>query len=61
MKQDLLIGYRKEMTDLEFIMEATPELTGDTEEDLRALREHIAELQDELEYTFKRRLLNETE
>ena len=49
------------MTDLEFIMEAPPELTGDTEEDLRALREHIAELQDELEYTFKRRLLNETE
>lgn len=42
-------------------METPPELTGDTEEDLKALREHIAELQDELEYTFKRRLENDTE
>ena len=42
-------------------METPPELTGDTEEDLKALRDHVAELQDELEYTFKRRLQNETE
>ena len=42
-------------------MEAPPELTGNTEEDLKALRDYIAELQDELEYTFKRRLVNETE
>ena len=42
-------------------METPPELTGDTEEDLKALRDHIAELQDELEYTFKRRLGNDTE
>ncbi len=46
---------------MEFIMETPPELTGDTEEDLKALRDHIAELQDELEYTFKRRLENDTE
>ena len=46
---------------MEFIMESPPELTGDAEEDLKALREHIAELQDELEYTFKRRLENNGE
>ncbi|MBQ7975292.1 MAG: hypothetical protein IJ300_06355 [Clostridia bacterium] len=46
---------------MDFIMETPPELTGDTTEDLRALREHIAELQDELEYTFKRRFGNDSE
>ena len=46
---------------MEFIMETPPELTGNTDDDLRALRDHIAELQDELEYTFKRRLGDVTE
>ncbi len=46
---------------MEFIMETPPELTGNTDDDLRALRDHIAELQDELEYTFKRRLGDDTE
>lgn len=46
---------------MEFIMETPPELTGDMADDLKALRDHIAELQDELEYTFKRRLGNDAE
>lgn len=39
---------------MEFVMESPPELTGDTAVDLRALRDHIAELQDELEYVLRR-------
>lgn len=46
---------------MEFIMDAPPELTGVPEDDIRALREHIAELQDELEYTFKRRFENDSD
>lgn len=41
---------------MNFIMESPPLLTGNVEEDLKALRDHIAELQDELEYTLTRRL-----
>ena len=44
---------------MEFVIDAPPELTGDYAADIAALREHIIELQDELEYTFKRRLENE--
>ncbi len=42
-------------------MEAPPELSGNTDEDLKALREYLLELLDELEYTFKRRLRDESE
>ena len=42
-------------------MDAPPMLSGNVQEDLKILRDHIIELQDELEYTFKRRLENEGE
>lgn len=40
---------------MDFIMDFPPELSGDSQEDIKALREHIIELQEELEYIFKRR------
>ncbi len=42
-------------------MDAPPMLSGDMQEDIKNLREHIIELQDELEYTFKRRLVGDGE
>lgn len=44
---------------MNFIMDNPPELSGDAQEDIKALRDHIIELQDELEYIFKRRLADE--
>ena len=46
---------------MDFIMDAPPMLSGDAEEDIKNLRDHILELQDELEYTFKRRLSGDGE
>ena len=46
---------------MDFIMDAPPMLSGDAQEDIKNLREHIIELQDELEYTFKRRLASDGE
>lgn len=46
---------------MEFIMDAPPMLSGDIQEDIKNLREHIVELQDELEYTFRRRLVSDGE
>ena len=46
---------------MEFIMDAPPMLSGNAEEDIKNLREHIMEPQDELEYTFKRRLASDGE
>ena len=43
---------------MEFVMDNPPELTGDSEADIKALRDHIIELQDELEYIFRRRIDN---
>lgn len=44
---------------MEFIIETPPELTGNAQEDLKLLREHIIDLQDELEYTLNRRFSDE--
>ncbi len=46
---------------MDFIMDAPPMISGDVQEDIKNLRDHIVELQDELEYTFKRRLASEGE
>ena len=46
---------------MEFIMDTPPMLSGDVQEDIKNLRDHIIELQDELEYTFKRRLASDGE
>ena len=42
-------------------MDTPPMLSGDVQEDIKNLRDHIIELQDELEYTFKRRLASDGE
>ena len=55
--QELVLGGEK----MDFIMDAPPMLSGDAVEDIKNLREHIIELQDELEYTFKRRLASDGE
>ena len=46
---------------MDFVMDTPPMISGDVEEDIKNLREHIIELQDELEYTFKRRLASDGE